>query len=165
MDAEGVPHQALRQARVSDTLAMSQLVFDEIAAVLRRPRLARFVDATQPADRLDQLVSGSTWFEPLVAVADCRDMADNKYLELALAEKAAALCPAISTCLSCTRGAASQSCGRRITWRDHDSPIGLIANPTASCGGCATSGSRAQTMPGPFGSFCPTWVAGSFPTS
>jgi predicted nucleic acid-binding protein len=52
MGAEGVPHQALRQARVSDTLAMS---------------------------------------EPLVAVADCREMADNKYLELGLAAKAAAI--------------------------------------------------------------------------
>jgi len=53
--------------------------------------LARFVDAILRADLLDQLVSGSTWFEPLVAVADCRDVADNKYLELALAAEAAAI--------------------------------------------------------------------------
>ncbi len=85
MNAEGVPHQALRQARASDTLAMSQPVFDEILAVLHRPRLARFVDATLRADLLDQLVSGSTWFEPSVTVTDCRDPADDKYLELALA--------------------------------------------------------------------------------
>jgi putative PIN family toxin of toxin-antitoxin system len=91
MNAEGAPHQAVRQARASDTLAMSQPVFDEIVAVLHRPRLARFVDATLRADLLDQLVSGSAWFEPLVAVADCRDVADNMYLELAWAAEAAAI--------------------------------------------------------------------------
>jgi len=37
MDAEGVPHQALRLARAHDPLAMSQPVFDEIVAVLHRP--------------------------------------------------------------------------------------------------------------------------------
>ena len=53
--------------------------------------MARFVDAALRADLLDQLISGSTWFEPLVAVTDCRDLADNKYLELALAAKAIAI--------------------------------------------------------------------------
>jgi predicted nucleic acid-binding protein len=43
------------------------------------------------ADLLNQLVSGSAWFEPLVAVADCCDVADNKYLELAWAAEAAAI--------------------------------------------------------------------------
>ena len=70
---------------------MSQPVFDEIVTVLHRPRLARFVDATLRADLLDQLVSGSTWFAPSVAVTDCRDPADNKYLELALAAEAGAI--------------------------------------------------------------------------
>jgi hypothetical protein len=37
MNAEGVPHRALRQARASDTLAISQPVFDEVVAVLHRP--------------------------------------------------------------------------------------------------------------------------------
>lgn len=31
------------------------------------------------------LSSGTRWFEPAVAVAECRDPADDKYLELALA--------------------------------------------------------------------------------
>jgi putative PIN family toxin of toxin-antitoxin system len=85
MDAGGVPHQALRKARAADTLAMSQPVFDEVFDVLHRPRLARFVDTNLRAELLDQLVSGSQWFEVTLTVADCRDVADNKYLELALA--------------------------------------------------------------------------------
>jgi hypothetical protein len=40
MDASGIPHQALRNARAADTLVMSQPVFDEVIDVLHRPRLA-----------------------------------------------------------------------------------------------------------------------------
>lgn len=84
----GIPYQALKKARSTDILVLSQPVFDEVFAVLHRPRLARFIDADLRADLLDQLVSGTLWFEPTIAVADCRDPTDNKYLELALAAQA-----------------------------------------------------------------------------
>jgi putative PIN family toxin of toxin-antitoxin system len=87
MDVDGTPYQALRKARATDVLAMSQMVFDELSDVLHRPRLARLIDAALRADLLDQLLSG-TWFEPTVVVTDCRDVVDNKYLELALAAQA-----------------------------------------------------------------------------
>jgi uncharacterized protein len=91
MDADGVPHQALRKARASDTLAMSQSVFDEVSEVLHRPRLGRFIDPELRADVLDQLISGTLWFAPAEAVTDCRDAADNKYLELVLSARAGTL--------------------------------------------------------------------------
>jgi hypothetical protein len=84
VDADGIPHQALRKARGSDALAMSQPVFDEVFDVLHRPRLARFIDVDLRAELPDHLVSGTLWFEPSVVVHDCRDEGDNKYLELAL---------------------------------------------------------------------------------
>ena len=88
MDRASIPHQALRKARAIDMLVMSHAVFDEVFDVLQRPRLARFVDADLRADLLDQLVSGTLWFEPKVTVIECRDATDNKYLELALAAQA-----------------------------------------------------------------------------
>ena len=91
MDVDGLPHRALRLARATDTLAMSQPAFDEVSDVLHRPRLARFVDTTLRADLLDQLVSGTLWFEPTAVVTDCRDATDNKYLELALAAGASTI--------------------------------------------------------------------------
>jgi putative PIN family toxin of toxin-antitoxin system len=91
MDGDGVPHRALRKARATDTLAMSQPVFDEALEVLHRPRLVRFMDPDLRADVLDQLVSGTLWFAPAEAVTDCRDAADNKYLELVLAARASTL--------------------------------------------------------------------------
>jgi len=85
MATGGIPYQALKKARATDTLVLSQPVFDEVLDVLHRPRLARFIDADLRAELLDQLVSGTLWFEPAIAVTDCRDPTDKKYLELALA--------------------------------------------------------------------------------
>ena len=70
---------------------MSQAVFDEVDAVLRRPMLARFVDPALRAELLDQLLTGTEWFHPAVRVADCRDPDDNMYLELALVAQASTI--------------------------------------------------------------------------
>ena len=85
MSADSVPHQALLKARATNELAMSQPVFEELRDVLCRPRLVRFVEAELRAEIIDQLVTGTLWFEPSDLINDCRDAADNKYLELALA--------------------------------------------------------------------------------
>jgi putative PIN family toxin of toxin-antitoxin system len=91
MAAGRIPYQALKKARDTDILALSQSVFDEVFDVLHRPRLTRFIDADLRADLLDQLISGTVWFEPAIVVTDCRDPTDNKYLELALAAQAATI--------------------------------------------------------------------------
>jgi putative PIN family toxin of toxin-antitoxin system len=83
--------RAFERARRRDTLAMSRPVFDEVIEVLNRPRLARFVRPDLRARLLVLLSSGAQWFEPAVAVADCRDPADDKYLELALASGASTI--------------------------------------------------------------------------
>ena len=87
----GIPYQALKKARSTDVLALSQPVFDEVFDVLYRLRLARFINADLRAELLDQLVSGTLWFNPAITVTDCRDPTDNKYLELALAAQAASI--------------------------------------------------------------------------
>jgi uncharacterized protein len=74
-----------------DTLAMSQPVWNELVAVLHRPRLARFVDPGQRDAVLDLLRSVCVWFEPQQRIRDCRDAKDNKYLELALSAIAATI--------------------------------------------------------------------------
>ena len=77
--------RAFELARGRDTLAMSRPVFDEIADVLNRPRLARFIRPDLRSKLLALLSSGAQWYQPADRVEDCRDPADNKYLELALA--------------------------------------------------------------------------------
>jgi hypothetical protein len=56
MATGGIPYQALKKARDSATLALSQPVYDEVFDVLHRHRLARFIDADLRAELLDQLV-------------------------------------------------------------------------------------------------------------
>lgn len=89
MAADSVPYRAFAKARAGDALALSRPVLDEIMDVLHRPGLARFLDARLRDDVLDRLISAAVWFEPTVAVTECRDSADDKYLELALASGAA----------------------------------------------------------------------------
>jgi putative PIN family toxin of toxin-antitoxin system len=88
MSADGIPFAAFAKARAARQIAMSQPVFDELAEVLHRPGLARFVNPALRADLMDALLSAMTWFTPRVSVHDCRDPHDNKYLELALAASA-----------------------------------------------------------------------------
>lgn len=83
--------RAVEKARTQDALAMSRAVFEEVFDVLNRPRLARFIRPDLRVRLLAVLSSNVQWFEPSVAVADCRDAKDNKYLELALAAGAATI--------------------------------------------------------------------------
>jgi len=62
-----------------------------VAAVPHRQTLARFIDPALRAELLDQLLSGTEWFRPVVRVADCRDPDDNMYLELALVAQASTI--------------------------------------------------------------------------
>ena len=71
--------------------ALSRAVWDEVAAVVNRPRLARFVRAELRDELLDALRRAAMWFEPAETVLDCRDAKDNKYLELALASGSATI--------------------------------------------------------------------------
>ncbi len=91
IDAHSVPRQAFNKARAGDVFAMSRPVHDEITDVLHRPHLARFVKPDLRDEVLALLLSGAEWFRPAIAVADCRDPLDDKYLELALASGAGTL--------------------------------------------------------------------------
>ena len=104
MSVDGMPRQAFLKVRATTELVMSQAVFDEVHDVLHRPRLARYVDAELRADLLDQLVTATLWFEPSHTVTDCRDAADNKYLELAAAADAIVSSDADLLCLHPWRG-------------------------------------------------------------
>ena len=80
-----MPERALLLARTHETICLSLAVETEIREVLKRAKFHKYItDATR--DRiLDILGAAALMFEPADQVTDCRDMKDNKYLELALA--------------------------------------------------------------------------------
>jgi putative PIN family toxin of toxin-antitoxin system len=52
---------------------------------LSRPKFARAISLARRERFLEELRRSAIWFEPSIAVSDCRDAKDDKYLELALA--------------------------------------------------------------------------------
>lgn len=85
---DGTPLEALRKALLTDTLALSRPVEDELLEVLSRPRLARFIDPQLREEVIGQLLRDAVRFVPTEPVTDCRDTKDDKYLELAAASGA-----------------------------------------------------------------------------
>ena len=85
LKANSVPERALLRALEIDVLALSAAADRELADVLSRPKFARAVSAARRKRFLEELRRSAVWFEPSIAVSDCRDAKDDKYLELALA--------------------------------------------------------------------------------
>ena len=85
LKADSIPERALLRAQESDVLALSTAIDREIAEVLSRPKFARAVSLARRERFLEELRRSAIWFEPSIAVNDCRHAKDDKYLELALA--------------------------------------------------------------------------------
>jgi putative PIN family toxin of toxin-antitoxin system len=91
LNPNGTPRRALAAARSKGTIALSRDVFLEVAEVLARPKFARVLDGDRRHEILELLTAAAIWVEPEEKVEDCRDAKDNRYLELALAARAAAI--------------------------------------------------------------------------
>lgn len=85
LKVDSVPERALLHAEEVDVFALSLAVEAEIVEVLARPKFARSVSLARRQRLIDILRGAAIWFEPTERVTDCRDVDDNKYLELALA--------------------------------------------------------------------------------
>lgn len=64
--------------------AFSKHTFTEFTDVLMRPKFDRYVSTATRAGFLRTVAERAAWFTPDTQVHDCRDIADNKFLELAL---------------------------------------------------------------------------------
>ena len=87
----GVPRRAVEAARAKGIIALSEIVYGEIAEVLARPKFARVLTDDRHREILELLNAAALWIEPTATVRDCRDSKDNCYLELALAADATAI--------------------------------------------------------------------------
>jgi putative PIN family toxin of toxin-antitoxin system len=83
-----MPDRALSAVREHDVICLSGPVIDEIERVLRRPKFAGSLKPERIDEVLALLTASARWFTPTQPVRDCRDVKDNKYLELALAADA-----------------------------------------------------------------------------
>ena len=88
LNRTGTPQRAIAAARAKGTIALSRAVFQEIAEVPSRPKFTRFLPDTRRFESLVFLTSKALWVEPNEPVRECRDLGNNKYLELAHAAHA-----------------------------------------------------------------------------
>ena len=82
---DSMPERALLLARSQDTISLSPAVEGEIREVLQRPKFRKYISDIARDRILDILGAAALMLEPLGRVSDCRDVKDNKYLELGLA--------------------------------------------------------------------------------
>ena len=80
-----VPERALLIARATATICLSDEVEAEIREVFARPKFAKYLTSGRAERILAVLTTAAVRVRPAVAVRDCRNVKDNKYLELALA--------------------------------------------------------------------------------
>jgi len=63
--------------------AFSEDTFRELTEVILREKFDPFIDRESRIKILNQIAHGAEWFAPTSKLTDCRDPADNKFLELA----------------------------------------------------------------------------------
>jgi uncharacterized protein len=83
-----VPRQALDAARSVGKLLVSPATFHELEAVLRRPKLERYLTEQARLEFLDSYLLTAETVAITETVAACRDPKDDKFLELALSGRA-----------------------------------------------------------------------------
>lgn len=88
LSTQGKSRQAFDLAIETGIVLMSDEVFAELSEVLLRPKFDRYNDRTKRATFLDELLDIVGFVEVTVQIDECRDVKDNKYLELAVSGKA-----------------------------------------------------------------------------
>ena len=78
------PGQAVEFGLNSHRILMSMEIVKELADVLRREKFDRFLSLGRRDELIAKSILQSEFVATTAIVADCRDPADNKYLELAI---------------------------------------------------------------------------------
>ena len=83
-----VTRKAFDKACKQGRIVVSEAVINELDDVLRRPRLNKYIHKEERIQFLMVLLREAQLVRVACIVTDCRDLKDNKYLELAIQTKA-----------------------------------------------------------------------------
>lgn len=86
--SQSKPRQALDQAQDIGVLVLSNSVLSELEEVLYRPKFDKYLTKERRQEFLENLTENSQLIDVTEQVNECRDLKDNKYLELALSGQA-----------------------------------------------------------------------------
>ena len=82
--AESVPAEAVRSARKNGRLLVSDATVYELAEVLNRKKLNRYVTLKDRQRFLREITRIAEFIPIIQVVRECRDLRDDKFLEVAL---------------------------------------------------------------------------------
>lgn len=78
------PGRAFDHAVLTDTLLLSESTFEELRAVLNRPKFTRYLDGAQRGRFLTRLRASGSFVIIRQTVQICRDPKDDKFLDVAI---------------------------------------------------------------------------------
>lgn len=84
LQPQSVPAQAVRKARREGRLLVSEPTMNELADVISRSKLDRYVSLEDRKQFLRELGRRSEFVPIIYPVRECRDPKDDKFLEVAL---------------------------------------------------------------------------------
>jgi uncharacterized protein len=85
---DSVPRRAFDKARLHGKIILSDPVMAELDDVLRKPRLQKYLHDDERIQFLVALVREGQMVKVDTAITECRDLKDNRYLELAYSGQA-----------------------------------------------------------------------------
>ena len=88
LKTDSLPGQAVKHALSHDTPVLSDDTEKELYRKLLNPKFDRYVSLDIRMDFFDTFLARSEKVYPHIAVSDCRDPEDNKFLELAVSGNA-----------------------------------------------------------------------------
>jgi putative PIN family toxin of toxin-antitoxin system len=83
-----IPRQAFDLAADNGRLLVSEATIAELDEVLRRPKFNKYVPEEKRLEFLAALVRDAEVVDVTAVITDCRDVKDNKFLELAVSGRA-----------------------------------------------------------------------------
>ncbi|MDZ7993341.1 MAG: putative toxin-antitoxin system toxin component, PIN family [Nostoc sp. EfeVER01] len=86
--SQSKPRQALDQAQDIGIILLSNSVLSELEEVLYRPKFDRYLTKERRQEFIENLTETSQLIDVTEQINECRDIKDNKYLELALSGQA-----------------------------------------------------------------------------
>ncbi|WP_229456123.1 putative toxin-antitoxin system toxin component, PIN family [Nostoc sp. CHAB 5715] len=86
--SQSKPRQALDQAQDIGVILLSNSVLSELEEVLYRPKFDRYLTKERRQEFLENLTENCQFIDVTEQINECRDLKDNKYLELALSGQA-----------------------------------------------------------------------------
>jgi len=82
---------ALKRARISGTLLVSDEIVAEYVIVFSREKFNRWVKMETRIDFIENIISNSISINPAQTITACRDPKDDKYLSLAISAQASCI--------------------------------------------------------------------------